>query len=366
MKNVVNDLDFFSNEIELWRFLFTVLVIVMHAGIFNGAYIAVEFFFMLSGFLWMHAAETKEGHIKIGAARLFGPYWVALALNFLWLLSKGALQGFFPLGTFTILLETIGLQTLVEVKTWGSQLSIFNGVTWYVSALLIGKWLMGVLLRLNQKIFLKLIIPCAVAIGFAYFNQEYGHLDFGMIWMPFNGFQHFGVNLGLVRGITELCAGAGLYMGYKKIKGITVSKSVHHTLGALELLLVITSVTLILKYRSTAIDFVQVILLALIILLAFYQKGFLKDITANKLVRFLGRFSYALYLGQLFGFKLYNDVWMSTIGERYSIIGQIMCSLSAALIVHFVGNWLSAQIQKIIDRYKNTPERESGLECMSH
>ena len=47
-------------NIELWRFIFTILICLLHFGTkinntvyFRGGYIAVEFFFILSGYLLM-------------------------------------------------------------------------------------------------------------------------------------------------------------------------------------------------------------------------------------------------------------------------------------------------------------------------
>lgn len=40
-----------SSQIEFWRIVFTIGVALLHFGYINGFYIAVDFFFMLTGFL---------------------------------------------------------------------------------------------------------------------------------------------------------------------------------------------------------------------------------------------------------------------------------------------------------------------------
>jgi peptidoglycan/LPS O-acetylase OafA/YrhL len=74
-----------KNNVELWRFAFTIGVVVMHFGYYNGYYIAVDFFFMLSGFLLMCSldsipAERKTifGFIKKRLIRIYPHYLFSL------------------------------------------------------------------------------------------------------------------------------------------------------------------------------------------------------------------------------------------------------------------------------------------------
>lgn len=49
-----------SGIIELERFIFTIGIAVMHYGYYNGFYIGVDFFFMLSAFLMAKKIHTSN------------------------------------------------------------------------------------------------------------------------------------------------------------------------------------------------------------------------------------------------------------------------------------------------------------------
>ena len=66
-----------NSRIEFWRFCFAIGIAIMHFGYYNGFYIAVDFFFMLSGFLLMTSMARH-------------PDWSV------WKIFKGRLAGLYP------------------------------------------------------------------------------------------------------------------------------------------------------------------------------------------------------------------------------------------------------------------------------
>lgn len=55
-----------KNNIELWRIIFTLGVAIMHFGYYNGFYLAVDFFFILTGFL-LNKSISAEREKTVGA-----------------------------------------------------------------------------------------------------------------------------------------------------------------------------------------------------------------------------------------------------------------------------------------------------------
>ena len=68
---IAKDISKRNGEIDLFRFIFSVMIIIFHFGntynyrIFQNGYIAVEFFFVVSGYLmarhvWLKSADIRD------------------------------------------------------------------------------------------------------------------------------------------------------------------------------------------------------------------------------------------------------------------------------------------------------------------
>lgn len=53
-----------NNKIELYRFIFSIGIALMHYGNFDGFYIGVDFFFIVSGYLLARDVYKNGGGLK--------------------------------------------------------------------------------------------------------------------------------------------------------------------------------------------------------------------------------------------------------------------------------------------------------------
>lgn len=280
-----------KGSVELWRFVLSVLVAVMHFGYFNGYYIAVDFFLILSGYLLVQSLKSMPT-ISVGTLmkkkieRLYPQYSISLALF--------AIVSIFTVKNIVISYEKISdfiyealcIQILFPIR------NLYNGVDWYVSAVLVITLVIVILFNYNREFFLSVLAPLIALTSYVFFVSRYGHVDFGMVDIG-------GVNGGLLRAAAGMCFGCWIYSKQNAFDSY-FSRYSSLIIAIAETIVMAYIIIYASFFRQTRFDFVNVGGCAVAVLLAFSNDGNLFGLTDNKVVYFLGRMSYSIYLNQLF------------------------------------------------------------------
>lgn len=281
-----------ASSIELWRYIFTIGVVVMHFGYYNGFYIAVDFFFMLSGFLIHKSVCSLSGADPMTilfkkVRRLYPEYVLAFVFMLIFNLRTGIFRSV-PLENFCTdsFFELFCMQMLHPYS------SLVNGIAWYVSALVLCLPLLIYALYQFKRLYLWIVAPYSALLIYAFFASNWGHVDFGVIWLGV-------MNGGLLRGFGALNLGVLAYWVYQYLSKKQRSAKIDNVLAGIE----ITIFTFVMVWswfnRQTIVDFIEIFLLFWGIILAFLEKGFLSKFLGNRVVAYLGKISYSIYLTQL-------------------------------------------------------------------
>ena len=210
--------------IEWYRYFFTVFICILHikeyAGDpvpFGGAYLAVEFFLLLSGFLLMqsidrHPAEgdAETATLKFMKSRFLRFYpqyilsWVLLAAYVVFIRHSVSIKEV-VIGYWD---EILMLQMLGAGRT-------FNAAMWYVSALFIVSGIVYYLAAKNKKFFTHIFAPCAALLIYSYFYQTRGMLA-GVNWNNL-----LIVRDGFWRALAGICLGCVIYEVYVYVEKMT-------------------------------------------------------------------------------------------------------------------------------------------------
>lgn len=197
-----------SGAIEFWRFFFSVGVAIMHFGYYNGFYIAVDFFFLLSGFL---TAKTVERHPEKGVwsialskwMRLWPEYVLAYVLTFVARLIRTPERiSINRVFVADAVLELLGLQIMSPMSTF------VNSISWYISAMMVCTPLIVWLYQKYRYTFTHIIAPYGALAIYAFFWYNWGHIDFAFVWLGT-------CNGGLLRGLADLMLGCALYEAFR-------------------------------------------------------------------------------------------------------------------------------------------------------
>lgn len=285
--------------ISIWKFLFSLMIVIFHGAIFknshgiklfNLGYIAVEFFFIVSGYLLAKKALNNTNDTKeIGKE----------TLNYI--VKK--IKGFLPYVLISITLYIIIINIYTKVSLFdninviynyslltmsGIKVRLFNGPIWYISAMLISMTILYPVLRKYKYNYVYIICPLIVIIGLGWMNNQYGTVKTPM---EFVGIFY----KGLIRGFIELNLGIITYVISERIKSLSFTN-----FGKLLLTVVqlgcLASPFVISTFCTQKYDFLSITFMAIGITLAFTEKSLDYNICNNKLFFYLERLSLSLYM----------------------------------------------------------------------
>ena len=270
------------------------------------AYLWVEFFFALSGFILVHVYSGRALHygafLKARLARLY-PVHLATLLTLLALMvavNAAAIHWHFPsiyasphgpTNTLTSFIANVFL-----VQTWG----FIHDLTWNTAA-----WFVSV------EFFLCLIFPLYLALARGSVWRGAMLIAIGAIWLTVLGWNS-GVGLditfnnGLFRGMADFTIGAGMALIFRRLKDLPIPERVHSQIQAAVLVLVVVA-TYCSGPRHSRGDIVMGLALIALILPLASDKGFLARLFQTRPFQIVGGWSYAIYMGQTF--------WMQTLRQ---------------------------------------------------
>lgn len=183
---------------------------LFHPGpIFQHGYLAVDIFFLLSGFVIalahedrLKTAEKLEHFLKVRARRLLPVFWIGAAFNiaiFLWM----AANGFYPGYGWALVWIVIPITTLLMLPAWGTD--EFSPPMMNVTWSLLVEWLVNItyaalLFRWRTRTLAILVIAAWAAMSvIGYFTERGWCVGYQML------------SLGLLRGIAAFTAGVVIF-----------------------------------------------------------------------------------------------------------------------------------------------------------
>lgn len=265
-----------KNTIDFWRIIFTYMILIFHfetsfpymkkMGLEPGWYIAVEFFFIVSGYLLYQKACGREGQMSPWRytlhryRQIYPRYLAAFFLTFaviLWIEQPGFDKG--ALKLLDSYWEILGLQGIGLDRGW----DYINPVTWYISILFIAGFLLWFFLTRYREVFLTLIAPVTVMVCYSYLYREIGSLNAVM------EVEGVFINAALMRGLADMCLGIFAARLNEKIRTKYSGKI---TAAWLQLLAGVGFVVVMIlaAYQGhSTVDFLLALLLSLSVSLAF-------------------------------------------------------------------------------------------------
>lgn len=332
-----------NGKIEFLRFLFSVIVLVHHSRyvfgdkecLFLGGSLAVEFFFLVSGFLMMATIEKvrarNEGTQGLGKETLCF-LWKKAKSVYPDLLIAWVIALLFTMFAKELTLRETAIQALESffevslLKMTGLPAIAMNGVTWYISSMLL---CMAVLYPLIRKFpemmkYIGLLLIALLSLG--YLAGEYGAPRDPNKWIGFT-------KKGNIRALGELALGALSYHIVKAFAKVELTR-----LGKLVVTVVEWSAyALVILYmyfaKASTRDYFFVLLMAVAVILSFSQKGIDAKLFDNKLSLWLGKWSLPLYLGHTFYAYHLKLVMPETFSGGQKWATYLMCSMGTSFVI---------------------------------
>ncbi len=221
----------YNGAIDFWKFIFCLVILIFHVGeafgqddypFYLGMY-AVEFFFVISGYLMCISASKKAEHADTSLGRetlgfvlhkvkaILPPYLLAFLVAWInWfnftgmdLLNEEGFKGF-------ALTNLDMLPDLLLVYMAGYDGTVVIRITWYISAMLIAMLILYPMLRRFGDMFMMVIAPLLVFFFCGYLANT----------TSYNGIMEYEIFMthGVMRAIIGLCLGCMVYCFSESIK----------------------------------------------------------------------------------------------------------------------------------------------------
>lgn len=363
-----------NGKIELLRFIFCLIILIFHTGehlwynnniIFNDRFdisffahgmIAVEFFFIVSGYLLAKEInkKSKETKKKITSEQL-SKEWI----DYL----KKKIKAIFPTHTVAFVIAFICASLFREynltemIKCLITSIPQFfflqmtglrindtypNNVEWYISAMLVAIAIIYPIFRKYKDGFSKIGAPLIAILGSGYLISSLGRISATIEW------HHF-IMGGTLRAITMMCLGICSYNISESIKNKKLTKQENLKISILEITTFVITLLYVVSSLSRKYEAIVVFLIFTFVTIAFSEQGILKDKLNNKIIYFLGKISLPIYLSHLPAINLTKAFFINE-----NIIIKIILVITFTTIFTSITYILGNKISKLINKDKKT------------
>ncbi len=308
----------YNPEIDLLKFIFSVIVVIYHSknisaigseALFKYGFTAVEFFFIVSGYLMVKSSKkfTAENigkntmsFVYNKAKILYPPFLFAFIVSFvIRQISFFLYDGYtiFDLGKDA--LSSVG-ELLFLMKTGITFGTIFNGPTWYIGAMLLGMLILFPVLIKHRDWFLHTgsIVIAIFLYGFSYpVKHTLNYLE----WSEFT-------TMSIIRAVAGLCLGCfacGLIERIEE-KGIELKKPGKALLGLVQFGLLFIILFIMQREGKNNFDYVCMVYIFFLCLIVLSGLTGIKNILPDKLCSFLGNCSLLMYLNHRYCIRFFN------------------------------------------------------------
>ena len=336
-----------NGKIDLLKFLFSIMVIVFHFNkhLYNydfcqRGYIAVEFFFVTSGFLFAKSLakipcrqetlfQDSVGFMKKKFFSFFPYHLFFFIACFVFVIVQ---KHFSVGGSFVYLLQCI--PDLLILQMGGISHMSPMRYEWYISAMLIVMFVLTPLIIRFRKAFLYYIAPILFVGILGLIYHEKNTLNLASDW---NGFCYWGV----LRAVSELSLGCLCYVIHERQVLKAVPKPILYlTEPALYLIIFLYGSKVLPDMNDFAILFIA----AIAVTLSFDDRTSI-PLFNNRFVYFLGKLSFPVYLSQLLVIET-----MKCLPFPDSAVTHTLIYIGTVLLVSLLCILITDNIQKLLKK----------------
>ena len=332
--------------ISFLKFIFSIFIVIYHCQflfnkirgfvLFKRGYLAVEFFFIVSGYYFMSSIEKDEKSKKD-----------IFLLNVKNTFNK--LKKFLPITIIAWMMTCLIGYFLKSLKISEMLLSIYNGLLigmvgighnlnvpiWYLSASLITMFILYPIIRANKKRYIYYVAPLIVLFVLGYTYRHYTSLDL-TIYSSNNLFYS-----GMLRCIAELNIGIIIYefikwfnKFLKKINDSNKIKKIKIIMQIFEIILYVAIfLFMLLAGTKSRVDYVLLLCIICATTISLSQQTYINKLLSHKIIIYLEQLSLYIYVNQqIIIFNLKAWLKNNTLGYYKSIVLVLLSTIIFSVI----------------------------------
>ncbi len=320
--------------ISLLKFIFSIIILLYHiTRLLNGknkfslclnGYLTVDFFFMVSGYYFYQSLLKINNNIYkenvnfiIKKIKSFLPYTISIGIIMLiFKLIKHSI------GKRDIIMSIFNIFLIDMTGLSGYQL---NGVTWYISSMLIVFFVLKPIIYNTKEIYTHYICPIIIMFGLGYIYKSAPSLNIFMT--GWNGFFYNG----LIRALIDINLGILIFILSSKLKNMKENIKYYNLklniIGVIIYILIF--VYIFFNKNEGAIDYFILAILFIAALTSFSEER-LNKIFDKKIIRYLEKISLPIFINHFFVIKLIN-YYTKTYNNSF-IYNTFICTVLVLLL----------------------------------
>lgn len=336
--------------LDFLKFVFAVIVMLFHSNsltndhgqmIFLNGRIGVEFFFLVSGCLMCESALRRAADrqadigletwnfIREKAMRLMPNFFVAYFVAFsVFHVNEGITE-------LPILAKHMvqSLPDLLMIKNSGIRSVSYNGVTWYISAMMLSMIVIYPLMRKFGNTFFFVIAPTMFLLIMGAFFQNYGSLSDLENW---NGY----ILKGTLRAFADILGGCICWKAAAGLRQYRFSALGKAMLTAAEWSAYIISIVFIYGHGPSRYDYAVFLLFMIGVTITFSRTSYDGVVFRHKIFGWLGTYSLSLYLGHSCWRKYTDHIFPQALGFHGKLALFLTASVFTSLFIMYISIFL--------------------------
>lgn len=324
-------------SIEALRFVFMVVIAVWHfsrINPFTHGYIAVDFYFLLSGYLLYGSyVRHKYDALKYTVEKLkrfYPEYIFVFVIAFLMKLNLLLRDS----DAVTLFLNAISEGLLINsVGVFGGGV---NPASWYVSVLMVGGGILYAVLHWNKKVALSIVFPLLVLFSYTYLMGFGGSLE----QFANDGF----ISQSLLRGMAGMALGAVLAAFKERFSESLEKRRVVLDIACL-LAVVIMCIVL---FSAKHYDRFALLAFSVLIISCFVPSTLINRIFKSSIWVKLGGITFEMLLVHCPIIWVVNNLTRSIKLSPYGIVALALVYIVMVLICSFALKYIGNRLNKII------------------
>lgn len=330
--------------LDFLKFIFSVIVVLYHSTsmardkseyIFINGRIGVEFFFIVSGCLMCASAmkaNSQELTLGVDTFQFIKRKIFSFLPNFIIAYIIAFAVYHYNAGITSI--RTMGenlihtLPDLLLIKNSGIKAFSYNGVTWYLSAMILGMAVLYPLIRKFKDTFFCIIAPLGFLSLMGYLFQNFGSLSNLEQW---NGF----MMKGTIRAIADMLGGCICYFFAVKLKQYKFTPPAKFLFTALEWGCYLFSILFIFDHKSSRYDYFIFLLFMIGVTITYAQISYDSIIFKHRFFGWLGTYSLSLYLGHSYWRKYNSNIFPKHWDFNNKLTAYLILSVVTSLFIMY-------------------------------
>ena len=351
-----------SCYIDLIKFIFAVTIVLFHVSsethVFPGGRIAVEGFFMITGFLMMKTIEKQQAPVEALGKDTVHFLWRKLSLLLPYLIPS-ALIALIAHACFTKMaivpfLKNISLLLfeVIPMKTEGFVGSYFIGISWYLSSMFLALMFLYPLCRkFGSKFILSVGIPIVLMI-YGYCSYKFGHIGIVEEWGEYLPFK-----TGSLRAIAGCLSGCILYEAVNGLSKRELTRTGNVLFILLEAIGFGSFFFILQKYPHSKFDYLLVFVLFFLLLIGLSGTSWIGRKLKGLNLRWLGTWSTLFVLNHIYWIKIAKWIVEKTGTPNLFLLFYFLLIAISSAVVWTVGKLLVLLGRKVLKALFRTAQK---------